>query len=106
MFLLNNRHNNAQWLYLISFTRPFLEVLDEFIVGLVNSLFNVFNATVFVVHVQKVRDGLEVYIPEDNRNWTQIRHGGINKDAIHQVGLYSASPNLEDDREVFLRFHD
>lgn len=53
------------------------------------------------VHAKKVGDGLEVYISEDSFDWTQIRQGDINKDAIHQVGLYSASPNgTEDGMEV------
>ncbi|CAJ1930867.1 unnamed protein product [Cylindrotheca closterium] len=52
------------------------------------------------VHAKKVGDGLEVYISEDSFNWTQIRQGDITKDAIHQVGLYSASPNSEDGLEV------
>lgn len=53
------------------------------------------------VHAKKVGDGLEVYISEDSLSWRQIRQADINKDAIHKVGLYCASPNSEDGLEVF-----
>lgn len=49
------------------------------------------------LHAKKVGDGLEVYISEDSFTWTQIRQGDIEKDAVHQVGLYGASPNGDED---------
>ena len=52
------------------------------------------------VHAKKVGDGLEVYISDDGFEWVQIRQGEISKDAMHQVGLYSASPNSEEGLEV------
>jgi regulation of enolase protein 1 (concanavalin A-like superfamily) len=52
------------------------------------------------VHAKKIGDGLEVYISEDSFDWMQIRQGDINPDAIHQVGLYCASPNSDDGFEV------
>lgn len=49
------------------------------------------------LHAKKVGDGMEIYYSEDSFTWRQIRQGDINKDAIHQVGLYSASPNGDED---------
>lgn len=48
------------------------------------------------VHAKKIGDGLEVYISEDSHDWMQIRQGDINPDAIHQIGLYAASPCSEE----------
>jgi len=49
------------------------------------------------VHAKKIGDGLEVYISEDSFDWMQIRQGDITEDAIHQVGLYCASPSRKGD---------